>query len=64
MIPFPIPAFVFAFAYLFYSMYESKKERGKINHEAHIAGALWGILYLVLFVPNSIDHIMKVLGWG
>lgn len=64
LIPFPIPAFVFAFAYLIYSMYESKKEQGKINHEAHIAGALWGILYLVLFVPKSIDHIMKVLGWG
>lgn len=61
-IPIPIPAFVFAILYLFYSMYASKQERGRINHEAHVAGALWGILYLVLFVPNTIDHVLTVFG--
>lgn len=62
LIPIPIPAFVFAILYLFYSMYASKQERGKINHEAHVAGALWGIVYLLLFVPNTIDHILTVFG--
>lgn len=62
LIPIPIPAFVFAILYLIYSMYASKQERGKINHEAHVAGALWGIIYLVLFVPNTIDHILTVFG--
>lgn len=47
-IPIPIPAFIFGILYLAYSMYESKQERGKINHEAHIAGALWGIIYLLV----------------
>jgi len=60
LIPVPIPAFVFAILYLIYSMYASKQERGKINHEAHLAGALWGILYLVIFVPNTIDHFLTV----
>ncbi len=60
LIPIPIPAFVFAILYLIYSMYASKQERGKINHEAHLAGALWGILYLVIFVPNTIDHFLTV----
>lgn len=62
LIPIPIPAFVFAIMYLLYSMYASKQARGKINHEAHIAGALWGIVYLLLFVPNTIDHILTVFG--
>lgn len=62
LIPIPIPAFVFAILYLIYSMYASKQERGKINHEAHVAGALWGIVYLLVFVPNTIDHILTVLG--
>lgn len=62
LIPIPIPAFVFAILYLIYSMYASKQERGKINHEAHVAGALWGIVYLLLFVPNTIDHILTVFG--
>jgi len=62
LIPIPIPAFVFAILYLIYSMYASKQERGKINHEAHVAGALWGVVYLVLFVPNTIDHMLTVFG--
>lgn len=62
LIPIPIPAFVFAILYLAYSMYESKQERGKINHEAHLAGAIWGFVYLVLFVPNTVDHVLTVFG--
>ncbi|MDX1672451.1 MAG: rhomboid family intramembrane serine protease [Balneolaceae bacterium] len=63
-IPFPIPAFIFAFLYLFYSMYESKQERGKINHEAHLAGAFWGIIYLLIFVPRALDHFLRTIGMG
>jgi membrane associated rhomboid family serine protease len=62
LIPVPIPAFVFAILYLIYSMYASKQERGRINHEAHLAGALWGIFYLILFVPNTIDRFLTVFG--
>lgn len=61
-IPIPIPAFVFAILYLLYSMYESKQARGKINHEAHLAGAVWGMVYLVIFVPNTIDHVLTIFG--
>jgi len=62
LIPVPIPAFVFGVLYLIYSMYESKKDVGKINHEAHTAGAIWGILYLIIFVPNTLDHFLTVIG--
>ncbi|MDX1637007.1 MAG: rhomboid family intramembrane serine protease [Balneolaceae bacterium] len=62
LIPIPIPAFVVGVLYLIYSMYESKKDVGKINHEAHTAGSIWGILYLILFVPNTVDHILTVFG--
>lgn len=62
LIPIPIPAFIFAILYLLYSMYASKQARGKVNHEAHIAGALWGIIYLLIFVPNTIDHVLTVFG--
>jgi membrane associated rhomboid family serine protease len=62
LLPVPIPAWLFAILYLAYSIYESKRRKGKINHEAHIAGALWGILYMILFIPNGIDHILTILG--
>lgn len=61
-VPIPIPAWFFGLGFLAYSVYESKKGRGNINHEAHIAGAVWGVLYLLFFVPNSLDHILTVLG--
>lgn len=62
LLPIPIPAWIFGLLFLAYSVYESKKGRGNINHEAHIAGAVWGILYLLFFTPNSIDHILTIFG--
>jgi len=62
ILPIPIPAWLFGLLFLGYSIYESKKMRDNVNHEAHIAGAVWGILYLIFFYPNSIDHILTILG--
>lgn len=62
LIPIPIPAWIFGLAFLAYSIYESKRGAGNINHEAHIAGAVWGILYLLIFVPNGLDHILTIMG--
>lgn len=53
-LPIPIPAWIFGIAFLAYSIYESKRGAGNINHQAHIAGAIWGILFMLLFVPNGI----------
>lgn len=60
-IPFGIPSIIFGVLFLAYSVYASKGE-GRINHEAHIAGAVWGFLYLIIFVPNTIDHFLSVFG--
>lgn len=60
LIPVGIPAFVFGIFFLGYSLYASRGE-GKINHGAHIAGAVWGLLYLLIFVPNTIDHILTIM---
>lgn len=62
LLPIPIPAWIFGLAFLAYSVYESKKGAGNINHHAHIAGAIWGIIYMIVFVPNGIDHILTILG--
>lgn len=61
-LPIPIPSWIFGLAFLAYSVYESKKGRGNVNHHAHIAGAIWGILFMLLFVPNSLDHILTIFG--
>src|SRR6056297_3438133 len=62
LFPVPIPAWFFGLAFIGYSIFESKRGGGNINHTAHITGAAWGILYMILFVPNSIDHILTIFG--
>lgn len=47
-IPFHIPAFIFGPLYLGISAYLAKKGHGNINHSAHIWGAVYGIVFLVV----------------
>lgn len=48
VIPPIIPGFLFGPIYLGITLYLSKKGGGNINHSAHLWGALYGILFLVL----------------
>jgi len=61
-IPVGIPAWIFGLLFLIYSLAASKNG-GKINHEAHIAGSLWGLIYPLLFIPRSLDHLITLLGF-
>jgi membrane associated rhomboid family serine protease len=51
-IPFPIPAPLFAIGYLAYSYYASKHQTGRINHDAHLGGALTGLVFVALTDPQ------------
>ena len=47
-IPFHIPGFVFGPLYLGISYYLANKGQGNINHSAHIWGAIYGIIFLII----------------
>ncbi len=47
-IPVPIPAPLFAVLYLAYTWWASRSARGRINHDAHLAGALAGIAFVAI----------------
>lgn len=47
-IPFHIPAFIFGPLYLVISAYLAKKGSGNINHSAHIWGAAFGVVFLII----------------
>ena len=53
-LPFPIPAPWFALAYLAFSFYASRRDRGQVNHEAHFVGALAGLAFVAVTDPHTL----------
>ncbi len=58
-IPIGIPAIIFGLLFLGYSIYESRRNRGIINHEAHIAGAVAGVIFTIIFYPGSLQIFLS-----
>jgi membrane associated rhomboid family serine protease len=57
-IPIPIPAPLFAVGYLALSYYSARNPRGRINHDAHLAGALSGLAFVALTDPRSLEGVL------
>jgi len=62
-VPFPLPATIFAFGYLAYTIWSSKRQHGRINHDAHLDGALTGIAFVALTdISRFPEAVRQVLG--
>lgn len=48
----PMPGWVFGILYLGYSVYGMQKQLGNIGHEAHLGGAIIGLIVPILFYPE------------
>jgi membrane associated rhomboid family serine protease len=59
-IPLPIPAPLFAVGYVAYSWYSARQARGRINHDAHLGGALFGLVFVLLTDPAAFG---RFVGW-
>ena len=60
-IPVPIPGLVFAVGYLVYSMWHSYSAGDGVNHDAHLSGALYGVLITYAFEPTLVERALKAL---
>jgi membrane associated rhomboid family serine protease len=58
----PMPAFVFAILYVLYSVYSMRNRHDNIGHEAHLAGALAGVITTLIAVPRALEQIAELLG--
>ena len=61
-IPVPIPAPLFAIGYVAYSWYSARQARGRINHDAHLGGALAGLAFVLLTDPSAYGRLAAVIG--
>ena len=60
-IPVPIPAPLFALGYLAYSIYASRQARGRVNHDAHLAGAVAGVGFVALTDFNALTRAIRLI---
>jgi membrane associated rhomboid family serine protease len=51
-IPIPIPGFIFAILYLWYSSYAANRSGDNIDHMAHFYGAVFGFCFPLLVEPS------------
>lgn len=56
-----LPGFVFGILYLMYSAYMARNASDFINHDAHLYGALFGIIFFVLIHPQVVFQFLDQL---
>jgi membrane associated rhomboid family serine protease len=60
-LPIPIWACLFGVLYLLYTYYMSRGANDHINHDAHLFGALTGMIVTVLVVPGIVPHFIEAI---
>lgn len=60
-IPVYMPGFFLATLYLIYSYWSAKAGKDNIGHEAHLSGALLGLVLMIVLIPESLDFFIAGL---
>ncbi len=58
----PMPAILFAVLYVAYSIWMDKRGGDNVAHGAHLAGAAYGVLFMILMEPGILGHFLAELG--
>jgi membrane associated rhomboid family serine protease len=57
----PMPAILYAVLYLGYTIYMDRQRAGRINHSAHLWGAIYGVVVTGLIEPRMIGVFFRQL---
>ncbi len=57
----PAPAILYALFYVGYSIWMDKKGADNVNHSAHLAGAAFGVMFMLFMSPDLLQHFMTSL---
>lgn len=61
MVPLPVPGFLYAIGYVAYSFWKDRQGGGNVNHSAHLAGAAYGVMFMLLMEPAILQHFVRSL---
>lgn len=57
----PMPAIFFAIGYIAYSSYMDRKGGDNIGHNAHLWGAIYGMVFLIVLKPGILPYFLQQL---
>lgn len=56
-----MPGFILGGLYIIFSWYQGRRANDNINHDAHLYGALFGLIFCIVMAPSSIANFIEQL---
>lgn len=57
----PVPAIIYALAYIAYTIYSDRRGGDNVNHSAHLWGAAYGVAFTLILEPRVMQVFLEAL---